>query len=336
MCKNTGLCWFAKDRKFFLFHLTTHVQISIFVQQLDHPYPVIPVNPVGEEPGILAGRYHRKTMIQVKPTMHEFFVSSRPGAFFMRLSFKVLTSGKAFAKGVVKQYNMKMKSLTLTAIVLFAGLASQAQKAQLRGGINLANISVTDNGRVDQANQITSFQAGILTDIPLGSKFLVLQPGLLYTSKGAKVQKGSSGQAGYYKQTFNPRYLELPLTLLVKAPIGSGSRFYAGAGPYIAAGIGGNVKTEGTLPITGNYSYTRDITFSNDDPTTFNQEEGTGLGVVRRFDYGLNGTVGIEGKTMVLGATYGLGLAKLQSGTNNSADNNNKNRVLSVTLGFKF
>jgi hypothetical protein len=89
------------------------------------------------------------------------------------------------------------------------------------------------------------------------------------------------------------------------------------------------------LPITGNYSYTRDIKFSNDDPTTFNQEEGTGLGVIRRFDYGVNGTAGIEGKSLVLGVNYGLGMAKLQSGTNSSADNNNKNRVLSITLGLK-
>lgn len=253
----------------------------------------------------------------------------------MHLSNPIFTSGKGFAKEVVKQYNMKMKTLTLTAAVLLAGFASQAQKAQIRGGINLANVSVTDNGRVDQANQLTSFQAGILTDIPLGSKFFVLQPGLLYTGKGSKVQKGSSGQAGYYKQTFNPRYLELPVTLLVKAPLGAESRFYAGAGPYVAAGIGGSVKTEGTLPITGNYIYTKDIKFSSDDPTTFNQEEGTGLGVVRRFDYGLNGTVGIEGKSMVLGVNYGLGLAKLQSGSNSGADNNNKNRVLSITLGLK-
>lgn len=229
-----------------------------------------------------------------------------------------------------------MKILTLSTALLFIGVVSQAQNTQIRGGLNLANVSVTENGRVDKANQLTSFQVGILTDIKLGSSMLALQPGILYTGKGSKVQKGTAGQAGYFKQTFNPQYLEVPLNLLVKAPVGSSSRFFVGAGPYVAMGIGGKTKTEGTRALTGDYSFERDITFSNDDPTTFDQEEGTGLGVIRRFDYGLNGTAGIEGKSVVLGVNYGLGLAKLQSGTNSNADNNNKNRVLSLSLGFKF
>ncbi|HEV7620206.1 MAG TPA: hypothetical protein VGO09_00660, partial [Flavisolibacter sp.] len=57
--------------------------------------------------------------------------------------------------------------------------------------------------------------------------------------------------------------------------------------------------------------------------------------ILKRFDYGLNGTVGIEGKSLALGVNYGLGLAKLQSGSNSSTDNNNKHRVLSIILGIK-
>jgi len=49
----------------------------------------------------------------------------------------------------------------------------------------------------------------------------------------------------------------------------------------------------------------------------------------------VNGIIGIEGKKLVLSAGYGLGLAKLQSGTNSSQDNNNKHRVLSFTIGVK-
>ena len=76
------------------------------------------------------------------------------------------------------------------------------------------------------------------------------------------------------------------------------------------------------------------INFSNDDPTT-SGEEGAGFGILKRFDYGLNGTVGIEGKNVSISANYGLGLAKLQSGTTNGEDNNNKHRVLSFTIGFR-
>lgn len=232
--------------------------------------------------------------------------------------------------------NMKIKLLSISTALLVIGFTSSAQHGQIRGGINLANISVTNGGRVDQANQLTSFQVGLLTDISLGANLIALQTGLLYTGKGSQVQKGTAGQAGYFKQTFNPRYLELPVNVLVKAPLGRTSRVFVGAGPYLAMGISGNVTTERTQAILGTTSSERDIRFSNDDPTTLNQEEGTGLGVVRRFDYGLNGTAGIEGKNLVLGVGYGLGMAKLQSGANNNADNNNKHRVLSFTLGFKF
>lgn len=232
---------------------------------------------------------------------------------------------------------MKIQILSFCAALIMTGAVAQAQTTgQIRGGINLANVSVTPNGSVDKANRLTSFQVGVLADVPLGGNVFYLQPGLLFTGKGSKVESGTAGQAGYYKQTFNPLYMEVPVNLLLKTPLGSSSRFFVGAGPYLAMGVGGKSKTEGTRILTGNYSFERNIVFSNDDPTTFNEEEGTGLGVVKRFDYGLNGTAGIEGKSLVLGVNYGLGLAKLQSGSNSSADNDNKHRVLSVTLGFKF
>lgn len=236
-----------------------------------------------------------------------------------------------------KSYSMKIRIFSFSAALLLACFIANAQSgAYIKAGINLANVSVTTNGRVDEGNQLTSFQVGVIGDVKLGTSLLHLQPGIVYTGKGAKVQKGTAGQAGYFKQTFNPMYIEVPVNVVAKLPIAKTSRFFVGAGPYLAVGIAGKIKTEGTRLLTGNYNYNRDITFSNDDPTTLSQEEGTGLGVVRRFDYGLNGTVGIEGKSMVLGVNYGLGLAKLQSGSNNSADNNNKHRVLSFTLGFKF
>ena len=72
-----------------------------------------------------------------------------------------------------------------------------------------------------------------------------------------------------------------------------------------------------------------------DDPATVNVEEGAGLGIMKRFDYGLNGTVGIEVSKLVLSANYGWGLAKLQSGSGSGDDDNNKHRVLSFSLGFK-
>jgi hypothetical protein len=245
-------------------------------------------------------------------------------------------NGKAFAvKGANKNCNMKMKTLALSAIV-FLGFtySSNAQSAIIRGGVNLANVSVTDNGRVDDANSLTSFQVGIIGDVQLGGP-VYLQPGILFTGKGSKVQSGDASSYPYYKATSNPKYIEVPVNVVLKAPIGPSAKFFAGAGPYIAVGVAGKNKTEGKNIVGVGFAHENEIEFSNDDPTTLNYEEGAGLGIIKRFDYGLNGTAGIESKSVVLSVNYGLGLAKLQSGGNSSADNNNKHRVLSFTVGIR-
>ncbi|HEX6333777.1 MAG TPA: porin family protein [Flavisolibacter sp.] len=229
---------------------------------------------------------------------------------------------------------MKMKLAFIPVMAILSQLTVSAQaQTQIRAGLNLANISVTDNGRVDDANQLSSFHAGILADLPLSGP-VNLQTGLLFTGKGSKVQHGTENTNGYFRQTFNPYYLEIPATVVVKTP-GTNNRFFVGAGPYVAIGVGGKTKTEGQNLLGLRYSSERSIEFSNDDPSTLNEEEDAGFGIVKRFDYGLNGTAGIEGKTIVLAVNYGLGLAKLQSGSNSGADNDNKHRVLGFTLGFK-
>lgn len=227
---------------------------------------------------------------------------------------------------------MKIKA-SLIASTLFLTVIAHAQNARIQAGVNLANVSITSDGRIDDANMLTSFQAGIVGDVHIAS-VLHLQPGILFTGKGSKIEIGRPNENLYIKQTTNPFYIEVPVNFVVKLPFNSESHFFFGAGPYGAIGIAGKAKTDRkTLSFTS--SYENNIVFSNDDPTTFNEEEGTGIGVLKRFDYGANGVVGIEGAKVVVSAGYGLGLAKLQSGSNSGEDNNNKHRVLSFTLGFK-
>ena len=228
-----------------------------------------------------------------------------------------------------------MKKFLVLILPSFILLNASAQKtaAILKGGVNLANISITENGRIDDAKMLTSFQVGIVGDINL-TDFLALQPGLLVTGKGSKTQSGDPADANYFKATSNPIYIEVPLNLVFKAPLGGDTKFFAGAGPYLAVGIAGKNKTEGKIFGAG-FSSEENIVWSDDDPTTLDYDEGAGFGIMKRFDYGLNGTAGIETKNIVLSANYGFGLAKLQSGSNSSEDDFNKHRVLSFTIGFK-
>jgi len=230
---------------------------------------------------------------------------------------------------------MKLQSMLLTT-ALFAATIGQAQKNEssvyLRAGVNLANVSIKDNGTIDEANMLPSFQVGMQGDIPVTS-FLSLQPGILFTGKGSKTQMGNTTDANYYRATSNPYYIEVPMNITFKLPLNKESKFFAGAGGYAAMGIAGNRKADGKIFGVA-FSNKERIDFSNDDPTT-SGEEGAGFGIMKRFDFGLTGTAGFEGNAIVVAANYGLGLAKLQSGTTNGTDNNNKHRVLSITIGFK-
>lgn len=219
------------------------------------------------------------------------------------------------------------------AVLFFAFTTNAQSSTQIKAGVNLANVSVTDDGYVDDANMLTSFHVGILGDVSIAS-VLHLQPGIFFTGKGSKIEIGRPTENLYIKQTSNPFYIEVPVNLVVKLPFNDESHFFFGAGPYGAIGIGGKTKTFQKF-LASTTESKNDIVFSNDDPTTFDEEEGTGLGVYKRFDYGLNGMVGVEGKKVVLSAGYGLGLAKLQSGSESGEDNKNKHRVLSFSLGFK-
>lgn len=222
-----------------------------------------------------------------------------------------------------------------TKIIVLSVLLScyyYANSQVLRAGVNLANISITNDGSVDENKMLTSFQIGIIGDVKIAS-VLYFQPGIVFTGKGSKTQSGQSTDATYYRATSNPYYIEIPANLVFKSPTGT-VKFFAGAGPYLGIGIAGKNKTDGKL-LGNSFHSEQNIEWSNDDPTTLNYEEGAGYGIMKRFDYGLNGTLGIEMEKSVFSFNYGYGLAKLQSGSESSADDKNKHRVLSLTIGIK-
>ena len=175
---------------------------------------------------------------------------------------------------------------------------AQKSSAIFRAGVNFANVSVNDNGNVDDAKMLTSFQLGIIEDVNL-APFLALQPGIVFTGKGSKTQSGATGDATWYRSISNPYYIELPVNLVFKTP--GPVKFFAGAGPYIAIGIAGKNKTDGSF-LGSDFHSEENIKWSDDDPATLDYEEGAGFGIMKRFDYGLNGTIGIQASNLVISA----------------------------------
>lgn len=227
---------------------------------------------------------------------------------------------------------MKKSILAVVAIAAMAVSAkAQDNKYYLKAGFNMANVSTSKDGSYDNSTSLPSFHAGFMADLPLGT-LLSVQPGLLFTGKGSKVETGSSSDAIYYKNSVNPYYIELPVNLTANIPLVDGeSKFFIGAGPYAAVGIGGKYKSTFKTP-GGTINSDGKIEFTNDDPTTA-EEEGAGLGRMKRFDYGINGTAGFAFKNLLVSINYGHGLAKLNSGSDNTTNDSNKNRVWSISLG---
>src|SRR3954452_21945068 len=56
----------------------------------------------------------------------------------------------------------------------------------IKGGVNFSNISTSNDGSYRDGNMLTSFNAGVVADLPL-SNLLSIQPGLVLSGKGSKV-----------------------------------------------------------------------------------------------------------------------------------------------------
>src|SRR5689334_9655128 len=136
---------------------------------------------------------------------------------------------------------MKFRSCSLLVLVTFICLSGFAQKKPnliLRAGVNLADVTTTDDGRFDKENMLTTFQVGLLADIHI-VKMVSIQTGAIYMGKGTKVQNGDPDtDASWYKATSNPFYVQVPLNLVLRTP-GKKMNLFVGAGPYIAVGVAG-------------------------------------------------------------------------------------------------
>lgn len=219
---------------------------------------------------------------------------------------------------------MKTKILLLTALCLVAGSAAFAQvKFGIKAGVNMADLKYEAKDETQgtpNSNSLLSFNAGVVADIPLAS-VVSIQPGVMLSGKGSKVK--FSGDNWDYTQKMNPLYVEVPVNILFKPTIGTDTKFYIGAGPYVAAGVGGKISYSGNLGDLSAYS-DHNIKYGSDADDD-----------LKSTDIGGNVLAGFEfSNGLLLGAQYGM------SFTNNApkGENNDskilRNKVLSISIGY--
>ena len=215
---------------------------------------------------------------------------------------------------------MKRKILALSAVLaLMAGAAHAQNKTTfgVRAGVNFQNINGKDvNGEKLDDNKIkTGFNVGVNAEIPLAQDFFV-QPGVLFTTKGTKIDNGSDTKV-------NISYIEVPINFLYKADLGDG-KLLMGVGPYVAFGIGGKVKSK-----LGDH----DIEF---------EKEAAGLAnlyTVKRLDAGGNLLFGYEFNNKFSAQLNAqLGLVNIAPDVKGATSQKQKghNTGFGVSVGYRF
>jgi hypothetical protein len=136
---------------------------------------------------------------------------------------------------------MKTRLISIALILMLSSTLAIAQSTDkgktsfaILGGVNFQNLNGKDiAGNKLENDMIFGYHAGVNIQIPVAPEFY-FQPGLLFTTKGAKNLTG----------TFKLSYIELPLNFVYKGLLGNGY-VMVGFGPYVGYAIttkGGDFK----------------------------------------------------------------------------------------------
>ncbi|WP_264523298.1 MULTISPECIES: porin family protein [unclassified Flavobacterium] len=194
---------------------------------------------------------------------------------------------------------MKMHFNFLSALTLFLTASFGMLQAQnnnvnteygIKGGFNMSNLYSND---ANDDNVLYGFNAGLYATLPI-SDFIAIQPEILFTTKGAKLEYNNAFASGDSK--FKLNYIEVPLLVRVNIT----KNFNVHAGGYASYLVSSKVTGSGDI----NFEQRIDT----DDLNKFDAGLAAGVGVDfdpisigLRYNYGLT-TVGKE--RTVAGTTY--------------------------------
>ncbi len=180
---------------------------------------------------------------------------------------------------------MKTKIISFAIILLLSSSLAIAQSTDkgkmsfaILGGVNFQNLTgKNNNGDKLKNDMLVGFHGGVNIQIPIAPEFY-FQPGLLFSTKGAKNSYGSL--TGTYKLS----YIELPLNIVYKGALGNGF-IMVGFGPYVGYAIGGKSSiTNGSTTIESSIVFKNSVESGDPYLTAY----------IKRFDAGGNIFAGYE------------------------------------------
>ena len=185
-----------------------------------------------------------------------------------------------------------------------------------KGGVKSVDYTDNEATKFDFTPGITF---GYAVQIPV-TKWFALQPALNFVQKGGKSTETDSGY-GDFKTNLVLNYFELPVNFTYHSAKG----FFAGAGPAIAAGVGGKAKTKSSYTNGGVSNDVTAVSFGDNKDDEFRLLEFSG-NIVAGY-YFVNG--------LTLSLNYNKGFSNLLQG---SVANDGKitTSYFALKIGYSF
>lgn len=183
----------------------------------------------------------------------------------------------------MKMYPNFLCALTLFLTASFGMLHAQNNNVNpeygIKGGFNMSNLYSSD---ANDENILYGFNAGLYATLPI-SDFIAIQPEILFTTKGAKLEYNNALASGESK--FRLNYIEVPLLVRVNIT----RNFNVHAGGYASYLISSKVTGRGD----------------------FNFEQEIDTNDLNKFDAGLSAGVGVDFDPISIGLRYNYGLTTI-------------------------
>ncbi|WP_374172168.1 porin family protein [Flavobacterium tructae] len=183
----------------------------------------------------------------------------------------------------MKMYPNFLCALTLFLTASFGMLHAQNNNVNpeygIKGGFNMSNLYSSD---ANDENILYGFNAGLYATLPI-SDFIAIQPEILFTTKGAKLEYNNALASGDSK--FRLNYIEVPLLVRVNIT----RNFNVHAGGYASYLVSSKVTGRGD----------------------FNFEQEIDTDDLNKFDAGLSAGVGVDFDPISIGLRYNYGLTTI-------------------------
>jgi len=205
---------------------------------------------------------------------------------------------------------MKLRQAVLAVALcaLATPTFAQGTVVGVKGGVNFASLSFSEDEEGDEISSRTTFVIGGFVDVPVSS-MISIQPEVLWTSAGAKIEGPEFGN-----ETAEISFNQVQVPVLLKANIGGSS-----TRPFLVVGpVFGFKAGEAKFELAG---------FDTDEISDQIERDSSSTDVAIAFGGGVNvGKLSIE-------LRYNLGVKNLDTSDSNEST---KTRSLMILAGFGF